>query len=445
MVADTAGAVGLMRRLEPILSKRIESAFGEVVEIEGLVLKVAGLSGLARIGDEVEIEAGRGRTVRAEIVSMSGPMVACFAQERVAGVSVGARARLQKRRGARPSPGWIGEIVDAEGNLGDGRPAPQGDEERPLDSPAPAAARRRRMGARVRTGLCAFDAFLPLCKGQRIGVFAGPGVGKSMLLGALARSIEADVAVIALIGERGREVRAFVEDVLGPEGRKRAIVIATTSDQPALVKKRGAQLAMTTAEFFRDRGKHVLLVFDSLTRYADAHREVALAAGEHPSLHAYPPTTFRAIAELVERSGPGAEGTGDITAVYSVLVAGSDMNEPVADIVRGVLDGHVVLERSIAERGRFPAIDLRRSVSRALPGAASPAENALIQRARALLGAYEDAEVIVRAGLYAPGSDPKVDDALKVFPELDRFLTETASGPEESFQRLEKILKLAAQ
>ena len=440
MVADRRPL--LSPAAERALTTQTDGLFGSVADARGLVLGVKGLSALASLGDRLEVESAGG-ALEAEVVAVDGDLLRAYAAAKLSGVAIGARAVLKQARGVRPSRAWIGKVLDACGRLSDGSEAPEGERVRALDAAAPSASRRKRMGPRVTTGLAAFDAFLPICRGQRIGVFAGPGVGKSMLLADLARNIEADVAVIALIGERGREVKAFVEDVLGPEGLCKSVVIATTSDQAALLKKRGAQLALATAEHFRDEGLHVLLVFDSLTRFADAHREVALAAGEHPSLHAYPPTTFRAIAELAERAGPGETGVGDITSVFSVLVAGSDMNEPVADIVRGVLDGHVVLERTIAERGRFPAIDLGRSVSRSLPGAATEEENALILEARRHIGAYEDAEVIVRAGLYSPGSDSKIDAALKVWPALDRFLGERCGGPEAAFARLKEILSAA--
>jgi flagellum-specific ATP synthase len=259
-------------------------------------------------------------------------------------------------------------------------------------------------------------------RGQRIGLFAGSGVGKSTLLADFARGVSADVVVIALIGERGREVREFVDHVLGPEGMKRAVVVAATSDQSPLVRRRCAWTAMAVAEHFRDQGKHVLLLADSITRFAEAHREVALASGEVASLRGYPPSTSHMIMSLCERAGPGIDGTGDITAVFSVLVAGSDMEEPVADILRGVLDGHVVMDRKIAERGRFPAIDLLRSVSRSLPAAATEGENELINQARRLLGAYDRAEMMIQAGLYSTGSDPMIDAAIKVWPQLDSFL-----------------------
>jgi flagellum-specific ATP synthase len=280
-----------------------------------------------------------------------------------------------------------------------------------------------------------------MVRGQRIGLFAGSGVGKSNLLARLASRVQADVVVIALIGERGRELRAFTDRVLGPAGMARSVVVAATSDQAPLIRRRCAWAAMAVAEHFRDQGLHVLLLADSITRFAEAHREVALAAGEDASLRGYPPSVAHAIMALAERAGPGPEGAGDITAVFSVLVPGSDMEEPVADILRGTLDGHVVLDRKIAERGRFPAIDLLRSVSRSLPDAASPEENALIAEARRLLGAYERAEMMVQAGLYAAGSDPLVDAAIKAWPDLDAFLSEDEPGDtSDSFRHLAECL-----
>lgn len=310
--------------------------------------------------------------------------------------------------------------------------------------PPPRPASRRTLGERLETGTAVFNTLLPLVRGQRIGLFAGSGVGKSSLLGQFARGVNADIVVIALVGERGRELREFTERVLGPQGMARAVVVTATSDQSPLVRRRCMWTAMSVAEHFRDQGLHVLLLADSITRFAEAHREVALAAGEEGNLRGFPPSTSHTIMSLAERAGPGDDGSGDITAVFTVLVAGSDMDEPVADILRGVLDGHVVMDRSIAERGRFPAIDLLRSVSRSLPDAASHPENALISEARRMLGAYERAEMMIQAGLYASGSDPLVDAAIKVWPALDAFLAKTsAAGIADDFKKLEACLALA--
>jgi flagellum-specific ATP synthase len=247
-------------------------------------------------------------------------------------------------------------------------------------------------------------------------------------------------------GERGRELRDFVDNVLGPDGMARAVVIAATSDQAPLIKRRAAWMAMATAEVFRDQGLHVLLLTDSLTRFAEAHREIALTAGEAPTLRGFPPSTSNLIASLCERAGPGPFGKGDITGVFSVLVAGSDMDEPIADITRGVLDGHVVLDRGIAERGRFPAVDVRRSVSRSLPGIASRPENEAIAKMRRILTAYENSALMIQTGLYVAGSDPAIDEAISFWPKLDGYFSEKApDGVQDSFERLYALLALTGE
>ena len=260
----------------------------------------------------------------------------------------------------------------------------------------------------------------------------------------LALGVSADVVVVGLIGERSREVGDFVRLLAESGGMHRTVIISATSEQPALFKRRAAALTLRTAEHFRDQGKHVLCLLDSLTRFAEAHREIALAAGEPPALRAFPPSTTPSIAELCERAGPGQEGDkgGDITAVFTVLVAGSDMEEPVADMVRGVLDGHIVLDRAIAERGRFPAIDLRRSVSRSAPMAWNPEEEALVSRARRLIAAREEAAPMIQAGLYASGADPLLDEAVLLWNDLDGFIGSVTRGQTdlENFARLQEIL-----
>lgn len=435
----------LLGNIEPLLKKLSPQWFGSIASIDGACVTVDGLSGIARIGDRLEIDRSSGLSIPAEVIGFRAESLIAYTFGAPIGASTGDRVVLDRQAAvARPSEDWVGSVLNWRGERANGASLNSGLVDCPLNAPPPPAVHRKRLGGRIGTGHAAIDTFLPLCKGQRIGLFAGSGIGKSMLLGSLSRHVEADICVIALIGERGRELRAFIEDNLGSHGLKRSIVIASTSDEPALAKRDGARLAMATAEYFRKRGDHVLLIFDSLTRYAEAHREVALASGEPPSLHAYPPSTFQAIASLVERAGAGTVGEGDITAVFSVLVAGSDMEEPVADMVRGVLDGHIVLERKIAERGRFPAIDIRRSVSRSLPQAATDAENAILANARLLLSAYEDSELIIRAGLYSPGSDPTIDGAVRFFPLLEQFLTgigaETVS---QRFDRLDELLTAA--
>ncbi len=420
--------------------------WGTVGAVDGAGVRVTGLGGLARRGDRLRVERRAGAPLAAEIVAMDGEGARAMWFGAGDGVAVGDRAWLEGEPAVRPGPGWIGRVVDAFGAPLDGRPLADGPRAVPLRRAPPPAAGRRAVGARLDTGLAAFDTLLPLARGQRIGLFAGSGVGKSTLLAQLARGVRADVVVVGLIGERGRELREFIDGVLGPDGMARSVIVAATSDQSPLAKRQAAWLATAVAESFRDEGAHVLLLIDSLTRFAEAHREVALSAGEAPSLRAYPPSTAHAIAALCERAGPGvaAAGQGDVTAIYSVLVAGSDMEEPVADMARGTLDGHVVLERAIAERGRFPAVDVRRSVSRSLPGCASAAENALIGLARRRIGAYEDVEPMIRTGLYAPGSDPDVDEAIAAHDALEAFVSSPSTGCASAFAALAAALGSAA-
>lgn len=413
---------------------------GRVVETRRGLAEVTGLQG-ATIGDRVLIHSRDGAS-GGEVLRLSPDRCTILPDATGDGMAIHDRVELLGRAEISPDDSWIGRIIDPMGRPLDGRPILRGPRPRALRAPAPAAASRRRLGARLDTGVAVFDTLLPLVRGQRIGLFAGSGVGKSSLLAKFARGVEADVVVIALVGERGRELREFTERVLGPAGMARSVVVTATSDQSPLMRRSCALTAMAVAEHFRDQGLQVLLLVDSVTRYAEAHREVALAGGEEASLRGFPPSLNQAIMGLAERAGPGPEGTGDITAVFSVLVAGSDMEEPVADILRGVLDGHVVMDRRIAERGRFPAIDLLRSVSRSLPEAATEEENALIGEARRLLGAYDRAELMIQAGLYAAGSDPMIDRAIKFWPGLDAFLAESApqSGIAGSFERLRDCL-----
>ncbi len=414
-------------------------ALGHVREIQADSVWIDGLSRVAALGDCVMLPGGG----NAEIVRVDANRCQALPEDPIDGLRLGGEVRHLGPRSISPGAHWIGRVINPDGQPLDGRPLFPGPEARALQARPPIATKRRAMGARLSTGLAVFDTVLPMVQGQRLGLFAGSGVGKSTLLSRLARGVTADVIVIGLIGERGREVRDFVEDTLGPEGLSRSVVIAATSDRSALVRQRAAWTMMAVAEFFRDAGAHVLLLTDSLTRFAQAHREVAVASGEPANLRGYPASMTQAVMSLCERAGPGMAGQGDITALFSVLVAASDMEEPVADTLRGVLDGHVVLTREIAERGRFPAIDLLRSVSRCLPRAASGDENRLIATARRHLGAYDRAELMLQAGLYSHGSDAAIDAALRVWPGLDQFLAEESVGPDAAFRELEQVLAMA--
>lgn len=423
-----------------IASLRPMHRVGRVLGVSAGTVQVGGLIDVARVGDRAFIQPGL-QEIAGEVVKLDEAGAHVLVDGIPDGVSIGDRVRLEAPPIFAPDETWIGRVIDPDGRPVDGRPLLPGLVPRRLRNTAPAPHGRRAMGARLETGLAIFNTVLPLVQGQRIGLFAGSGVGKSTLLADLARDMATDVIVIALVGERGREVRHFVQDVLGPVGMARSVVVAATSDRAPHVRRRCAWAAMAVAEHFRDAGKQVLLLVDSVTRFCEAHREVAVAAGENANLRGYPASTGPVIAALCERAGPGAGDMGDITAVFSVLVAGSDMDEPIADMLRGVLDGHVVLDRDIAERGRFPAVNLLRSVSRSLPDAANTQENKLISEARTLLGTYERAELMIQAGLYAAGSDKEIDAAIAAQPMLESFLsTKDNRGTLAHFAKLRQAI-----
>lgn len=432
---------GLRNRIAGVTPIR---PFGRVVSVDGTYLMVDGLGQKVRMGDQLRLVRSRGAPLRGEVLKIAPNGVMMLPDDALEGVALGDRVFLMPEAQIAPHDGWVGRVVDPYGAPLDGRPLRGGMELRPIHARPPDPACRGRMGARLETGMVLFNTMLPIVRGQRIGLFAGSGVGKTSLLGHFARRVEADVVVVALVGERGRELREFIDDVMGPEGMARSVVVAATSDRPPLVRRRCPAAAMAIAEHFRDRGLKVLFLADSITRLAEAHREVAVAGGEVPALRGYPPSMAHMIMSLCERAGPGNEGGGDITAIYTVLVAGSDMNEPVADVLRGVLDGHVVLDRAIAERGRYPAVDVLRSVSRSLPACADDRENMRIGLARKLMSAYHGSETMIKAGLYTPGGDLTLDQAVHVFDKLDSLIAQKEPGTiAKSFERLELVLREA--
>lgn len=428
--------IDLRRTLSEVSSSH---PVGRITSVRSGLIEIGGLEHLCALGDRVAF--GRGQSM-AEVTEVAAGHVVAIAENAGTGLSVGDEVGLLGPPRIFPCSSWVGRIIDPLGRPLDGKPLGRGSCARTMVMPPPPASERRSLGTRLETGLACFDTVLPIAKGQRIGLFAGSGVGKSMLLGTLAKGVEADVVVVALVGERGRELRDFVQDVLGPDGLSRSVLVVATSDQSALMRRQCLLSAMATAEYFRDMGKDVLMLADSVTRFAEAHREIALTAGEQPSLKGYPPSVQTAIMGMAERAGPGTDNSGDITAIFSVLVPGSDMEEPIADILRGVLDGHIVLDRQIAERGRFPAVDLLRSVSRCLPKAATTEENDLILDVRRIISCWENAELMVQSGLYKAGTDPQIDRAIKKWPKVDAFLSRKSGhrGRAESFELLKEIL-----
>ena len=399
--------------------------FGRVAAVQGLLMEVAGPVHAMRIGSRVAVAEAADRPIDCEVVGFKDNRAICMPFGPIEGVRMGCRAIVAGQDASvRPTQAWLGRVINARGEPVDGKgPLPHGPQAMPLRASPPAAHTRSRVGGPIDLGVRAINTFLTCCRGQRMGIFAGSGVGKSVLFSSLARHATADVTVIGLIGERGREVQEFIEDDLGPEGLKNAVVVVATSDETALMRRQAAWLTMTLAEYFRDGGADVLCLMDSLTRFATAQREVGLAGGEPPTAKGYTPTVFTELPRLLERAGPGA-GTGSITGLFTVLVEGDDHNEPIADAVRAILDGHIVMERAIAERGRFPAINILKSVSRTMPGSADPDHLPTIRKARQLLTTYSDMEELIRLGAYRRGASAEVDEAIDRNADLEAFLAQ---------------------
>jgi flagellum-specific ATP synthase len=401
--------------------------WGSVVKVLGLRVEVAGLGAHAAVGTRLLLTPPHRPAVPCEVVGFAGPLALALPFGALDGVGPGCRALLEPGAASvAPSRAWLGRVVDALARPIDGKgPLPHGAPHIPLRNVPPPPTARARLGAQLDLGVRAVNAFTPMRRGQRLGIFSGSGVGKSVLLSMMARYTAAEVAVIGLVGERGREVAEFLEDDLGADGLARSVVVVATGDEPALARRQAAYLTLSIAESFRDAGTDVLCLMDSLTRFAMAQREIGLSAGEPPTAKGYPPTTFGELARLLERAGPGPSGTrGSITGLFSVLVEGGDMDEPVADAVRGLVDGHIVMRRAIADRGRFPAIDVLASLSRAMPEVLPEDRRAPVARARRLLSTYEDMAELIRLGAYKKGSDPAVDEAIALYPRLEAFLTQ---------------------
>ena len=418
--------------------------YGRVVGVRGLMVEVAGPIHAMSVGARIAIETGQGPSIPCEVVGFSGANALLMPFGALEGVRRGCRAIVCAHAAAvRPSPGWLGRVVNAMGEPIDGRGLlPAGPAPYPFRNPPPPPHARQRVGGPLDLRVRALNTFVTCCRGQRMGIFSGSGVGKSVLLSMLARNVAANVSVIGLVGERGREVQEFLQDDLGPAGLARSVVVVSTSDEPALMRRQAGYLTLAIAEYFRDGGKDVLVLMDSITRFAVAQREIGLSAGEPPTAKGYTPTVFTELPRLLERAGPGAEA-GTITGIFSVLVEGDDHNEPVADAVRAILDGHITMERAIAERGRYPAINVLKSVSRTMPRAADPAYLPLLRRARAVMATYADMEELIRLGAYRPGTSAEVDEAIRLHQPLEDFLTQNkdeSTTLAQGYQRLEQIL-----
>jgi len=423
--------------------------YGRVAGVLGLLVEVAGLERALSIGGRCNIVARGERRVACEVIGFRQDRALLLPFGKLEGIGLGCKAELSDLDAViRPTEAWLGRVVNALGEPLDGKgPLPTGPRAYPLRASPPPAHGRQRVGGKIDLGVRALNSFLTCCQGQRMGIFAGSGVGKSVLLSMLARYTASDVNVIGLIGERGREVQEWLEDDLGAEGLARSVVVVATSDEPPLMRRQAGHLTIALSEYFRDLGRNVLCLMDSVTRFAMAMREIGLAAGEPPTSKGYTPSVFAELPQLLERAGP-SEGAGSITGLFTVLVEGDDHNEPISDAVRGILDGHIVLERAIAERNRFPAINILRSISRTMPNCNSPEETAFVTRARGLLSTYENMAELIRIGAYKAGSDAAVDEAIHYYPQIEAFLAQDKderSDLASGYQALAQLLDMASQ
>lgn len=430
--------------IDPLVDHEIH---GSVTKILGLLVEITGFGNELSIGSVVHLRPNEQIDVPCEVIGFKEQTALLMPFGALEGIGLGCKAVIQKHAPfVCPDESWLGRVINAHAQPIDGKgPLYKGGTPIPLKNKAPAPHNRQRIGEKLDLGVRAVNSFLSTCQGQRMGIFSGSGVGKSVLLSMMARYTQADVSVIGLVGERGREVQEFLEDDLGEEGLKRSVVIVATGDEPALMRRQAAYVTMAVAEYFRSQQKQVLCLIDSLTRFAMSQREIGLSAGEPPTSKGYPPTTFGELARLLERAGPGEQGDGSITGLFSVLVEGDDHNEPISDAVRGIVDGHIVMDRSIADRGRYPAIDVLKSVSRSMPACLNDQQNDIIVKAKQLISRYEDMAELIRLGAYRKGSDPEVDQAIMLYPEFENFLRQhkdEQTSIDESFQILAGILNM---
>lgn len=422
---DEARSLRLAMRLRGMDTERIP-AMGMVREgvlrrAVGLTLEATGCE--APLGSRCSVESSGGRWVDAEVVGFAGDRTFLMPTSDLSGLLPNARVITGSSRGeVAVGEGLLGRVIDSDGVPLDGRPPLRAEDFVGLSGAQINPLMREPITRSLDVGVRAINALLPIGRGQRVGLFAGSGVGKSTLLGMMTRYTAADVIVVGLIGERGREVRDFVESTLGPEGLRRSVVVAAPADRPPLARLHGALRATAIAEWFRDQGLHVLLLMDSLTRFAHAQREIGLSVGEPPTTRGYPPSVFARLPALVERAGNGADGRGSITAFYTVLTEGDDQQEPIADAARAILDGHIVLTRRIADAGLYPAIDVEVSVSRVMQDITDPAWRGRIRRLKQLMAAYNAQRDLIAIGAYQRGNDPVVDDALALWPQILQFL-----------------------
>jgi flagellum-specific ATP synthase len=415
---------------------------GRVKAVQGMLVEVGGVQSFLSVGDRCMLIGRKGEKVTCEVVGFRDDRALAMPFGSLDGIGLDSVVEVGESNSvAYPNDGWLGRVVNSFGEPLDGKgQLSRGETPYPVKRPAPPAHERGRIEGKIDLGIKSLNAFVTCCRGQRMGIFSASGVGKSILMSMLARYSRADVIVIGLVGERGREVKEFLEQDLGEEGLARSVLVVATSDESPLMRRQAAYMTMTVAEYFRDQGCDVLCLMDSITRFAMAQREIGLSAGEPPASKGYTPTVFAELPKLLERAGPGT-GEGTITAMFAVLVEGDDHNEPISDAVRGIVDGHIVLDRAIAQRNRYPAINILQSVSRTMPDCNSEEQNALINHARSLMVVYEDMAELIRLGAYRTGSDPTVDEAIQYHAALEAFLSQ---GKIESYTLEESYANLGA-
>ncbi len=436
--------------MNPILDKLSKisdyKVFGQIIAVSGLMVEAKGLGGLVSQGTKCSIISSSGKRILSEVVGIREDKAILMPFGDLYDVTTGCRVEIEEAmNNIYPCEAWQGRILNALGQAVDEKGTlPEGKTPYFLKNQPISAHKRMSVEGKIDLGVKAVNVFATCCSGQRLGIFAGSGVGKSVLISMLTKYAKTDVKVIGLVGERGRELKEFLDNYLGEEGLKNAVIIAATSDESPLMRRQAAYLTMTVAEYFRDIGKSVLCLVDSVTRFAMSQREIGLSAGEPPATRGFTPSVFAELPKLLERAGPGAEGQGSITGLFTVLVDGDDHNEPISDAVRGILDGHIVMDRKIAERGRYPAINVLRSVSRTMPACNSEEENEIVKRAKKILSIYDDMGELIRLGAYRKGSDPEVDNAIKYFSKIEEFLNQQPQETMDmktSYAELKKILE----
>ncbi|KGM08205.1 Flagellum-specific ATP synthase FliI [Methylophaga thiooxydans] len=420
---------------------------GRLTRMVGLTLEAVGFQ--APIGSRCEVLAPGQRPVEAEVVGFSGDLLYLMPTGDMRGLVPNARVRPIRSDSQVPvGEAMLGRVVDGAGKPLDGKGPLKVKDKVPLHGEPVNPLARSPIREHLDVGVQSINALLSVGRGQRMGLFAGSGVGKSVLLGMMTRFTEADVIVVGLIGERGREVKEFIEDILGAQGMKRAVVVASPADHSPLMRLHGAMLATSIAEYFRDQGKQVLLLMDSLTRYAQAQREIALAIGEPPATKGYPPSVFSLLPQLVERAGNGPAGGGAITAIYTVLTEGDDQQDPVADAARAILDGHIVLSRQLAESGHYPAVDVEASISRVMPHIISAEHLQRAQQFKQMYATFRQNQDLINVGAYSRGSDPLIDEAITMFPALQQLLRQSmdqAVNWQQSDNSLKQVISMRQQ